>query len=241
MKNKAITLLDDPTFQYSPASPTDIPHHLNELNVKLQGRNQIITQMYDHVKSFKVKLGLWIKQLHKGNLIHFSTLKSLGKVEPKCLKEYADLWSTLIQQFDIGYAEFEVLQLQFQLFSTPFAVQVDNVAEELQMELAEPQLDSILKQKHADIGIPKFYLFLSRERFPRLLSATARIIAMFGSTYVCKQFFSSVKANKSVIRSRLTDEYLQATLRVATSNEFKLNIGHLADAKRCQLSSQNKI
>ena len=50
-----------------------------------------------------------------------------------------------------------------------------------------------------------------------------------------------MKASKSVIRSRLTDEHLQATLRVATSNKFKPNIGLLADAKRCQLSSQNKI
>ena len=95
--------------------------------------------MYDHVKSFKVKLGLWIKQLHDGNMIHFSTLKSLGKVEPKCLKEYADLLSTLIQEFNIRFAEFEALQPQFQLFSMLFAVQIDDVAEELQMELAERQ------------------------------------------------------------------------------------------------------
>ena len=104
---------------------------MNELNVKLQGRNRIITQMYDHVKSLKIKLGLWIKQLHEGNMIYFLTLKSLGKVERKFLKEYADLLSTLIQQFDIRFAEFKVLQPQFQLFSTPFVVQIDDIAEEL--------------------------------------------------------------------------------------------------------------
>ena len=77
------------------------------------------------------------------------------------MKEYADLLSTLIQEFDIRFAEFKVLQPQFQLFSTPFAVQIDDVAEELRMKLAELQSDTILKQKHADVGIPKFYLFLS--------------------------------------------------------------------------------
>ena len=137
-------------------------------------------------------------------------------------------WQFLVKSF-----EFEILQPQFQPFSTPFAVQIDNVAKKLQMELAELQSETILKQKHADAGIPKFYSFLSQERFLRLLSATARIIAIFGSTYVCKKFFSSMKANKSVIRSRLTDEHLQAMLRVATSYEFKLNIRQLADAKRC--------
>ena len=54
MKNKAIPLLDDPTFQRSLAFLTDITHHVNELSVKLQGRNQTITQMYDYVKWFKV-------------------------------------------------------------------------------------------------------------------------------------------------------------------------------------------
>ena len=66
MKNKAIPLLDDPTFQCSLAFLTDITHHVNELNVKFQGRNQIVTQIYDHEKLFKVILGLWIKHLHEG-------------------------------------------------------------------------------------------------------------------------------------------------------------------------------
>ena len=127
-------MLDDPIFQCSLAFLTDITHHLNELNVKLQGRNQIITQMHDHVKSFKVKLGLWLKQLYEGNMIHFSTPNSLGKVEPKCLKEYADLLSTITQQFDIRFAEYEVLQSQFLLFSTPFVVQINDVAKELHLE-----------------------------------------------------------------------------------------------------------
>ena len=98
-------------------------------------------------------------------MIHFSTLQSLGKVEPKCLKEYADLLSTLIQEFDIRFTEFKALQPQFQLFSTPFAVQIDDVTEELQMELAELQSDTILKQKHADVGIPKFYSFFLEKGF----------------------------------------------------------------------------
>ena len=93
--------------------------------------------MYDHVKSFEVKLRLWIKQLGKGDLAHFSTLKSLGKVEAECLKEYTNLLSNLLQQFDVRFAEFEALEPQFRLFSMPFAVEIDTVAEELQMELME--------------------------------------------------------------------------------------------------------
>ena len=136
------------------------------------------------------------------------------------------------------FSHFERLQSQFQLFSTPFAVKIDSVAKELQMELAELQCNTILKQKYADKGIPKFYSFLSRKRFPELYSSSARIIAMFGSTYVCEQFFSSMKFNKSACRLRVTDKHSQATLRLISSDEFKPNIADLVDAKRCQLKSQ---
>ena len=59
---------------------------------------------------------------------------------------------------------------------------------------------------------------------------------MFGSSYICEQFFSSMKINKSVLRSRLTDEHLQATLRLVSSQEIKPNIDALVDSKRSQLS-----
>ena len=70
------------------------------------------------MKSFKVKLRLWMKQLGEKNLAHFSTLKSLGKVEAECLKQFSNLLSDLLQQFDVRFADFEVLQPQFLLFST---------------------------------------------------------------------------------------------------------------------------
>ena len=240
MKNMAVPLLADATFQCNLAFLSDITYHLNELNLKLQGKKQIITQMYDHVKSFKVKLRLWIKQLSKGNSVHFSTLKSLGKVETKCLKVYTNLLSYLLQQFDACFADFEVLEPQFRIFSMPFAVGINTVAEELQMELVELQCDTVLKQNYAEVEIPKFHTFLSQERFPKLLFAAARIIAMFGSTYLCEQFFSSMKVNKTVLRSRLTDEHLQSTLRLVSADKLKLNIKVLVDEKRCQLSSQKK-
>ena len=57
---------------------------------------------------------------------------------------------------------------------------------------------------------------------------------MFESTYVYEQFFSSMKFNKSALRSWVSDEHLQATLRLASSDEFKPNIEDLVDAKTLQ-------
>jgi len=207
--------------------------------LRLQGSKQVITVMYDSVNSFKCKLSLWAKQLQSGNLSHFSALQSLAQVEPERVKYYSAFVSQLLDEFDRRFYEFQAMEPQFSLFSTPFPVDVESVSVELPMELVELQCDTILKQKCTEIGIPDFYTYLSRIRFPKLLAAAASIMAMFGTTYVCEQFFSSMKLNESALRSRLTDEHLRATLRLATARDIKPNLNVLVSAKRCQLSSQS--
>jgi len=92
-------------------------------------------------------------------------------------------------------------------FATPFDVDAEIVSEEVQMEVLDLQCDTILKQKYIDVGVSDFYKFLSREKYPKAVSAAAELMAMFGSTYTfCKQFFSSMKNNKFALWSRLTDE-----------------------------------
>ena len=81
IKNSEVPELTNSNFISNLAFLTDVTDHLNDLNIKLQGKDQIITQMYDHVKSFKVKLRLWNKQICNGNFIHFPALKSLKKIE----------------------------------------------------------------------------------------------------------------------------------------------------------------
>lgn len=95
------------------------------------------------------------------------------------------------------------------------------------------------KQKYAEVGIPEFYKFLPSDKFPKLCAFALRILAMFGSTYVCEQFFSTMKVNKSAIRLRLTDEHLQSVLRLATIKDesLKPDIDSLVNSKRIQKSS----
>jgi len=57
MKDKDVPQLSDPTFLSDLAFLTDITQHLNALNLQLQGPKQVITLMYDCIKSFKCK---WI-------------------------------------------------------------------------------------------------------------------------------------------------------------------------------------
>lgn len=106
------------------------------------------------------------------------------------------------------------------------------------MELIEIQCDTILKQKYIDVGIPDFYNYLSADRFPNMLCTVRRILAMFGSTYLCEQLFSTLKNNKTPERSRLTDQHLQSILKIATAQQIEPNFEDLVKEKRCQVSSE---
>ena len=63
-----------------------------------------------------------------------------------------------------------------------------------------------------------FYRCLPTENFPNLLQNAALCGSLFGSTYICEQTFSIMKLNKSIQRNRLTNENLNAVVRVATTN-----------------------
>jgi hypothetical protein len=68
------------------------------------------------------------------------------------------------------------------------------------------------------------------------LSAVIRImLAQFGSTYCCEQFFSRMNFVKSKTRTTLTDLHLGNTLRVATSN-FSPNLDRLVKDMHSQIS-----
>ena len=67
MKGKPVMELSDGKFLRDLAFMVDIIKHLSELNIKLQGPNQLISSLLSNVKSFEVKLRLWQGQLKMGN------------------------------------------------------------------------------------------------------------------------------------------------------------------------------
>lgn len=82
------------------------------------------------------------------------------------------------------------------------------------MESIEIQCDSLLKQKCMEVGISDFYIYLSVDWFPKMLSFVMRILTMFGNTYLCEQLFSLMKNNKNRKRSRLI---VSSILKIASA------------------------
>ena len=58
MKGRSTDELKDESWQQDLAFAVDITAHLNDLNLKLQGKNKLITALYDDVKCFFLKLKL---------------------------------------------------------------------------------------------------------------------------------------------------------------------------------------
>jgi len=127
--------------------------------------------------------------------------KGLSEVKPQRLKDYADVIFRFLAEFDRCSKEFNNLKPQFALFAIPFDVDAESVSEEFQMEVLDLKCDK-QKQKYTctRIGVPDFdYFFQKKVSKVSLCSLRNSLMAMFGCTYVCEEFFSSMKINKSAL------------------------------------------
>ena len=242
-KDNEIEELSDPAWIADLAFLVDITHELNLLNVKLQVRGQLITSMFDHVRGFETKLLLWERQVRSGNYYHFPCCKSIKDTNANAVMN-DELYATKIKQlhseFQRRFSDFRSNDCLFKLFSLPFSVSVDDAPAEMQIELIDLQCNEKLKMKFGQVSLQVFYKSLPPHSFPVLRSHAATMLCLFGSSYLCEQAFSSMKIAKSNLRSRLTSEHLDATMRVALSQQIRPNISVLVASKQCQKSHESK-
>ncbi|KAL3991910.1 ornithine decarboxylase antizyme 1 [Sarotherodon galilaeus] len=141
-----------------------------------------------------------------------------------------------MNEFDRRFSDFRAQHSGFAIFTSPFTTDFSKAPHHLQLELIELQSDSGLKTKFQDAAIEDFYRLLPPGIMPQLHAA--RVLSMFGSTYLCEQMFSTMNLNKTKHRSHITDENLHAVLRIAAAQELKPDIDTLTKGKRCQTSGQ---
>lgn len=105
------------------------------------------------------------------------------------------------------------------------------------MEVIELQCDTVLKTKYDEIGIPEFYRYLSKSS-PTYRNHCAKILSMFGSTYVCEQLFSVMELSKTKFCSQLKDTRLNSVLHTELQN-MRPDIDILVQ-KKSQVSGSNQ-
>uniref|UniRef100_A0A2K5LMY6 SPIN-DOC-like zinc-finger domain-containing protein n=1 Tax=Cercocebus atys TaxID=9531 RepID=A0A2K5LMY6_CERAT len=192
----------------------DMTMHLNTLNISLQGHSQIVTQMYDLIRAFLAKLCLWETHLGRNNLAHFPTLKSVSRNESDGLN-YIPKIAELKAEFQKRLSDFKLYESELAVFSSPFSMKIDSVHEELQMEVIDLQCNTVLKTKYDKVGIPEFYKYLWGS-YPKYKHHCAKVLSMFGSTYICEQLFSIMKLSKTKYCSQLKDSQWDSVLHIAT-------------------------
>ena len=128
-KGKPVAELSDSMWLCDLAFMVDITQYLSELNVKLQGPNQLLSSLLSNVNSFEAKLNLWQMQLQKGNTVHFHTLQ---KQNPAATVEYAKECANLLQKFCERFQDLKVKELELHIFATPFNIEAMAVPENLQ-------------------------------------------------------------------------------------------------------------
>jgi len=82
-KSRSLHELSDPLWLADLAFFVDLSDHLNTLNKSLQGKDQLVQQLYAHMKAFCVKLRLFETQLRNFNVAHFPTLSKINIAFPK--------------------------------------------------------------------------------------------------------------------------------------------------------------
>ncbi|KAL3974132.1 nostrin [Sarotherodon galilaeus] len=224
-KGKPVKELQCPLWLQDLAFMVDITEHLNNLN-------RII-------HAFKLKLTLWETQIASGDPAHFPCLRDVcpASVNPD-VKQYKDKMIGLLREFEKRFQVFSELETGFAVFRSPFTVRASDVPVDMQLEIIDLQCDVEFKDKFASVGLDTFYKYLL-PRYPKLTALAAKMLSMFGTTYLCEQVFSLMTINKTKLRSKLTHKHLNEILKLAATQDMMPDIDALVQAKRCQVSGAN--
>lgn len=218
----------------------NITSHLNDLNLKLQGQKNSVADMMSAVRCFQRKLDLF-KQDLDGELEHFPTLHEQCQAE-RDLSSYVAFTDKLVRNFSDRFNNFHLGQQLLLLIQNPFLISDVRLfskeasqafkwaqAGSLQLELIDLQGNAALKE-HFQINDPSTFWLQTVPKgvFPGLTRVALHTLTMFGSTYSCESAFSTMNIIKNKHRSRLTNEHLHVSMRMAFTPfqpRFKLLAG----------------
>ena len=212
----------------------DIFHHLNELNTRMQGRNENLLTSTDKINRFRSKVQLWQQHVISGNLEMFSLTNKRQDVNTAALCEIIAKHLNILEEklsFYFSSTCTECLDWVRDPFSSASAVGKDMTLQE-QEELTELRYDRGLKLSFADLPLDSFWLAAAKE-FPILAYKAIFTLLPFSTTYLCEVSFSSLTAVKTKNRERL--RAVEEELRVCLSS-IPARISAMCSSKQAQVS-----
>ncbi|XP_060774626.1 protein FAM200A-like [Neoarius graeffei] len=229
---------------------SDIMSHLNHLNLKLQGKNHTVADMYEAIEAFQGKLNIFERDI-RGRKLHFPRLQQHceknGMREDPAMVHFV---TKLAENFKERFESNRKLSRDILLFlRQPFSVTPDgqwtseakkllpSIDEaSLQMEVSEMATSDTLKAHHQESELAEFWINVDRDRFRNTRSVAMLLLTSFPSTYICEASFSAMNCLKNDARNRLSDAHLGDCLKIATT-EYKPDFRKVASSSsHCHLS-----
>ncbi|CAG9790709.1 unnamed protein product [Diatraea saccharalis] len=206
--NNFLQLFKDEQFQWKLAYLADIFGALNQLNLKLQGRNGSLISNYDH-----------IQEINNQNLS--KNLKSEIETHLEALEN----------EFNRYYRDINSESPIWHMTRNPFVVEVLQLPEEVQEEFLEMKADSTMKDDFHLLTLEKFWI----KRFvvnPKVASLALKILIPFSSTYLCEAGFSALVLIKTKQRNTLA---VDSDLTIALA-KTEPKIDQLVQSMQAQVS-----
>jgi hypothetical protein len=115
----------------------DIVEKLNQLNISLQGKDNLIIDSCNYINAFQKKLLLLEFQLKNNNVQNFPLLNELKNSKHIDSIKYAQETRKLIAAFESRFTNLDKYKTIFEIYSSPFYTDVNSAPEYLQMELVD--------------------------------------------------------------------------------------------------------
>ena len=211
----------------------DIFKHLNELNSKMQGKEENLLSSSDKLRGFKSKLTLWRSCVKQGNVAMFPLYNqhSNSKKNSGLISQHLQ---TLDERFNKyfpaeTFAGFDWVRDPWNSCALESAADLPMQAQE---QLAEMREDRTLRMQFQDMALDTFWISLEKE-YPTLSSSAVDILLPFATTYLCELSFSTLTCIKNKYRERL--RAVDQELRVCLSS-IPARIERLCASSQAQVS-----
>ncbi|XP_076063867.1 general transcription factor II-I repeat domain-containing protein 2A isoform X1 [Oratosquilla oratoria] len=220
---------------------------LNELNLELQMKSKLVTDLYDTITVFQCKLLLITEELEEGLLHNFPELKrTLQECCQNFCPDYVKLSiMSLSKEFQIRFEHLKIHIERFELCCNPVQFDVNKLKavfsqHELptaELELCEMQASTVIKLLHTNSSCEDFWKTSETKKFPLIRAEALKVLCLFGRTCICEAAFSFVNnlKNKNFKkRARISQDHLEHCLRVALSSKEEVNLENLVSEIQSQ-------
>ena len=213
----------------------DITGILNDVQIKMQGRNKVITQLTSAIFSLEEKLKIYTEEFSNNDFTSFPCFHHLiqeDSEEEINLQPFIELLTVLRHDFSTRFNDFRKFRSPFRLVENPWSIttadvtglsifgpEIRNLKNELIDLQQDSELEGIFQEKRKTNSILEFWNTVPEKQFENLVSCAYKILCLFGSTYICEMTFSKIKFIKGKHRSRLTNVNLENLLRICVANQ----------------------